>query len=157
MRSTASARAAVGAAAVFLAGAVAFQLYAAGPPHPVRWIDLSRDLRGIELPDPALRTFKVPKAIHDFQLESMPGVPPRRIPIDWRRDELVLVAPGPRSSTGYGVRILSVTERRNRIDVVAAETSPRLGERVAARVTYPFRLLELPRSGKRVSIIWRDA
>jgi len=96
----------------------------------------------------------VPKAIHDYQSEAMPGVPPRRIPVDWSREELILVSPGPRSSTGYAVRILSVTERRGRIDVRAAETSPRLGQPVQARVTYPFRLIAIPRSGKPVSISW---
>lgn len=145
----------VAAAALGLTVAVLFQLYAAGPPHPVAWRDLTPALKGIELPDPARRTFKVPKAIHDFQLETMPGVPPRRVPIDWQTQELVLVAPGPRSSTGYGVRILSVTQRRNRVDVVAEETSPRLGQPVEARVTYPYRLLEIPRTPKRVSIIWQ--
>lgn len=118
------------------------------------WRDLSARLRGIELPDPARRTFKVPDAIHDFQLEAMPGVKPRVVPLDWQKEELVLVAPGPRSSTGYGVRIVSVTQRRNRVDVVARETSPHLGEPVEPRVTYPFRLLAIPRTQKRVSIIW---
>jgi hypothetical protein len=144
----------VAAAALALAGAVVFQRYGAGSPSPLAWRDLTPALRGIELPDPARRIFKVPAAVRDFQREAMPGVPPRRVPLDWTRQELVLVAPGPRSSTGYGVRIVSVTERRDRIDVVARETSPRLGQRVAARVTYPFRLLAIPRSGKRVSIIW---
>lgn len=142
------------AGAVALGGAVAFQLYGAGPPHPLVWRDLTPRLRGIELPDPARRTFKVPAAIRDFQLEAMPGVTPRRVPLDWKREELVLVAPGPRSSTGYGVQIVSVTQRRDRIDIVARETSPRLGDPVEARVTYPYRLLAIPRSGKRVSIIW---
>ncbi|HEY6029832.1 MAG TPA: protease complex subunit PrcB family protein [Gaiellaceae bacterium] len=152
MSPSSSTSAAVAAAALALTGAVVFQLY--GSPSPLAWRDLSPRLRGIELPDPARRTFKVPAAIRDFQLEAMPGVTPRRVPLDWRREELVLVSPGPRSSTGYGVRIVSVTERRDRIDVVARETSPRLGDRVEARVTYPYRLLAIPRSGKRVHIVW---
>lgn len=142
------------AAAVGLTGAVLFQLYGAGSAQALRWRDLTPRLHGIELPDPARRTFKVPEAIHDFQVEAMPGVPPRAVPLDWQKEELVLVAPGPRSSTGYGVRILSVTQRRNRVDVVAEETSPRLGQRVEPRVTYPYRLLAIPRTPKRVSIIW---
>ena len=149
-----STSAVVAAAALALTGAVVFQLYGAGSPSPLAWRDLSPRLRGIELPDPARRTFKVPAAIRDFQLEAMPGVTPRRVPLDWRREELVLLSPGPRSSTGYGIRIVSVTERRSRIDVVARETSPRLGDRVEARVTYPYRLLAIPRSGKRVHIVW---
>ena len=144
----------VAAAALGLTAAVLFQLYGAGPAHTVRWRDLTPRLRGIELPDPARRTFKVPDAIHDFQLEAMPGVKPRVVPLDWQKEELVLVAPGPRSSTGYGVRILSVTQRRNRVDVVAEETSPQLGQHVEPRVTYPYRLLAIPRTEKRVSIIW---
>jgi hypothetical protein len=67
----------------------------------------------------------------------------------------VLISPGPRSSTGYGVEVLSVSEQRRSILVRARELTPSLGDPVQARVTYPYRLIELPRSRKPVGIDWQ--
>jgi hypothetical protein len=144
----------VALAAAVLAAGVAANRLAGGSAHAVAWRDLSPRLRGIELPVPARRIFKVPRAIHDFQAEMMPGLHPRKVPLDWSSDELVLVSPGPRSSTGYGVRVERVEEWRNRVDVFVRETSPTRATRVQARVTFPYRLIAIPRSGKRVSIVW---
>lgn len=74
-------------------------------------------------------------------------------PVDFSRHELLLVAPGPRSSTGYSVRILSVTERGSTVTVKVRERTPTLADHVEARVTYPFRLLSLP-AGKDVRVAW---
>ncbi len=74
-------------------------------------------------------------------------------PVDFSERQLLLVAPGPRSSTGYSVRILSVTERDGTIAVKVRERSPMLGDHVEARVTYPYRLLSLP-AGKAVHVDW---
>jgi hypothetical protein len=79
---------------------------------------------------------------------------PRPARVDFARDALLLISPGPRSSTGYGVRVLSVSERRRSILVRVRETTPRLGQSVRARVTYPYRLIEIPRTGKSVAIDW---
>jgi protease stability complex PrcB-like protein len=74
--------------------------------------------------------------------------------IDFTRREAILIAAGPRSSTGYQLRILSVHESGNRIVVRMRERTPSLGDPVAARVTYPFRLLTVPRSGKSLRLKW---
>jgi hypothetical protein len=68
--------------------------------------------------------------------------------------ERVLIAPGPRSSTGYGVQVVRVVEQRRQILFDVREVSPRLGERVQARVTYPYKLIEIPRTRKHVTIHW---
>jgi hypothetical protein len=68
--------------------------------------------------------------------------------------ERVLVSPGPRSSTGYGVRVVSVTERRRQIMLRVRELTPHLGQRVQARVTYPYVLIEIPRTRKHVAVDW---
>lgn len=65
-----------------------------------------------------------------------------------------MLAAGPRSSTGYGVEVRSVREQRGRIVVRVRERTPELGDRVAARVTSPYRLITLPRRAKPVYIIW---
>jgi protease stability complex PrcB-like protein len=82
-------------------------------------------------------------------------VRPRHVGVDFARRELVLVSPGPRSSTGYGVRVLAVVERRRSILVRVRETTPSLGQPVQARVTYPYRLISIRRVGKPVRIDWQ--
>ena len=74
-------------------------------------------------------------------------------PVDFSTRQLLLVSPGPRSSTGYSVRILSMTERDGAITVKVRERTPTLADHVEARVTYPYRLLSLP-AGKTVYVDW---
>jgi hypothetical protein len=73
--------------------------------------------------------------------------------IDFSRQQLVLVSPGPRSSTGYSVEVVSVREHDGKITVRVRERAPRLTEQVEARVTYPYRLLSLP-AGDDVYVDW---
>jgi hypothetical protein len=83
--------------------------------------------------------------------------PGRRIrlpPIDFARKEVYLVAAGPRSSTGYDLRIVRVQDDGDRVQVVVRERTPSLGDPVSARVTYPFRLITLPRDDKPVKLKW---
>ena len=74
-------------------------------------------------------------------------------PIDFSRQETFLVAAGPRSSTGYALRIVRVQEQGGNIDVAVREDTPSLGDPVRARVTYPYRLL-LFDSTKPVRLKW---
>jgi hypothetical protein len=73
--------------------------------------------------------------------------------IDFSRRQLLLVSPGPRSSTGYSVEVVSVREQSSKITVRVQERAPQLGEHVEARVTYPYRLLSLP-AGDKVYVDW---
>jgi len=90
----------------------------------------------------------------DYLQHAMPG---RRIElprIDFSRREAILVAAGPRSSTGYHLRILGVREVGSRIVVTVRERTPSLGQPVTAKVTYPFRLITVPRSDKHLRLKW---
>ncbi|HEX3266388.1 MAG TPA: protease complex subunit PrcB family protein [Gaiellaceae bacterium] len=82
----------------------------------------------------------------------MPGRTPRIPPHDWNRDQVVVIALGPRSSTGYSLRILRVVERRRGIYVYVREETPALGDPVQARVTYPYRVLNMHGSAKPVYV-----
>ncbi len=82
-----------------------------------------------------------------------PGVKITLPPIDYANRETFLVAAGPRSSTGYSLRVVRVYEHGDHVQVVVRERAPALGDRVRARVTYPFRLLVLP-SHKPVHLKW---
>ncbi|MDX6402027.1 MAG: PrcB C-terminal, partial [Gaiellaceae bacterium] len=82
-------------------------------------------------------------------------------PIDFTRREAYLVAAGPRSSTGYDLRIVSVRDTGGHIVVTVHERTPGLGDRtpglgdpVRARVTYPFRLIALRASDEPVKLKW---
>lgn len=85
---------------------------------------------------------------------AAPGRVFRIPPIDFGRDEAFLLAAGPRSSTGYDLRIVAVRDEGGRVVVVVRERTPKLGEPVRARVTYPFRLIVFPRSSKPVRLHW---
>ncbi|MEK6275256.1 MAG: protease complex subunit PrcB family protein [Actinomycetota bacterium] len=65
----------------------------------------------------------------------------------------MLVSPGPRSSTGYFIEVLSVRERGGKITVRLRERTPGVSENVHPGVTYPYRLLSLP-AGKDVYVDW---
>jgi hypothetical protein len=72
--------------------------------------------------------------------------------IDFATRRAVLVAIGPRSSSGYAVEIESVREERRRVVVTVRERAPELGQPLRPRVTYPFRLITLPRDDKPIVI-----
>jgi hypothetical protein len=120
----------------------------------VAFQDVSAQLHPAEFTRQIRQIFDTRRDLLDYLERAMPG---RRIhlpPIDFSRREAILVAAGPRSSTGYRLRLLSVYERGNRIVVRIRERTPSLGERVTAKVTYPFLLLTVPRSDKSLRLKW---
>jgi len=113
----------------------------------VAWRDVSDEVAPVLTYDVTRRLFRTPGQFHElFGSET-------QAPVDFSTRQLLLVSPGPRSSTGYFVRILSVTERGDEITVRVRERTPTLADRVQARVTNPFRLLSLP-AGKNVLVDW---
>jgi hypothetical protein len=64
--------------------------------------------------------------------------------------ERVLVASGPRSSTGYSLEIASAVVERGRISIVVRE----IDEPGRAKITYPYRLLVFPKLDRPVHIHW---
>lgn len=63
---------------------------------------------------------------------------------------MALLAVGPRSSTGYELRVVRVTEQEDRVTVVVRERTPGLEDRVQARLTFPYRLIAVPAGEKPV-------
>ena len=82
----------------------------------------------------------------------MPGRAPEPPPIAFANREVVVVSLGPRSSTGYSLRVERVVERRRGIDVYLRERTPSLGDPVEPRVTYPYRAIAIARSTKPVYV-----
>jgi hypothetical protein len=83
---------------------------------------------------------------------TMPGRAPEPPPVDFGRREVVVVSLGPRSSTGYSLRVERVVERRRQIDVYLRERTPSLGDPVEPSVTYPYRAITIPRTSKPVYV-----
>jgi hypothetical protein len=65
-------------------------------------------------------------------------------------EERVLIASGPRSSTGYALEVRRAVVERGRVSIVVRE----LDEPGRAEVTYPYRLLVFPKLDKPVHVHW---
>jgi len=123
-------------------------------PRPVPYTDLTKEVGPLEFTRITRDVFRDRKRLVDVLVRNNPG---RRIDlpaVDFSRQEVYLVAAGPRSSTGYDLRVVRVEDQGGRIVVVVHERTPSLGDPVTARVTYPFRLIALPRSDKPVKLKW---
>jgi len=82
--------------------------------------------------------------------------------VDWARDMVVVVALGPRPTTGYAVRIEEIVATATTMDVHCLETRP--GSYAAHMMTYPFHAVvvavaarrETPRLVSRVEVTKDD-
>ena len=112
--------------------------------RPVAWRDLSRGIGPLTIVLQERRLFRDQGQLDRYLARA--GSRGRAPTINFSKRQLLLVSPGPRSSTGYAVEVLSVRERDGDITVRVRERSPGLGTHVEARVTHPYRLLSLPAS-----------
>jgi hypothetical protein len=136
---------------VLAAGLFAARLLPEGENRPVAWRDLSVEVGPLEITRSERRLIQERKALARFLARAgFDGTLPE---IDFSKRQLLLVSPGPRSSSGYAVDVLDVTEKDEEITVRVREQTPGLGERVDPRVTHPYRLLSLP-AGKDVYVDW---
>jgi hypothetical protein len=125
-----------------------------GAARPVPYQDLTKAAGPLEFTRITRGLFRTQSALVG-ELERMnPGRTINPPPVDFRREEVYLVAAGPRSSTGYDLRIVRVQDDGDHVTVVVRERTPSLGDPVQARVTYPFRLIALPRSDEPVKLKW---
>jgi hypothetical protein len=111
-------------------GAIGLHAYGHTGSTPVPWKDVSAQATGLD------------RSVAAFEVDKQGS------------RERILISPGPRSSSGYEVQIARIVEQRRQILVDVREVSPHLGQRVLARVTYPYKLIEIPRTRKHVTIHW---
>jgi protease stability complex PrcB-like protein len=123
-------------------------------PRPVVYEDLTGAVGPLQFTRITRDVFRSRASLLDVLERNNPGRVIRLPEIDFSRREVYLVAAGPRSSTGYRLRVVEVRDEGSRIVVVVHEETPSLGDPVAARVTYPFRLISFPRSDKPVKLKW---
>jgi protease stability complex PrcB-like protein len=99
------------------------------------------------------QAFKTRKSFATYVRRESPGIAPLPA-IDWSRREAILISAGPRSSTGYVLHIVSVRETAHHVVVTVHEDTPTLSQPVEARVTYPYRLITIPRTSKPLFLHW---
>jgi hypothetical protein len=139
--------------ALLIAGRLVYtQVWGRGDAHAIAWTDLTHRMGTIEFTRRVQGVYHSRAAFERLLEATMPGRVPRLPRHDWAHDQVVVIALGPRSSTGYSLRILSVVERRRGIYVSAREQTPALGESVTARVTYVYRLLSMHGRAKPVYV-----
>jgi hypothetical protein len=118
------------------------------------WSDVTARLGEVHWPRRIGRSFDSRDELVRELRRVQPLDPPAAPAFDFTRRRLVLAAAGPRSSTGYDVRVVRVVERRDRIQVDVRELTPSLRDRVEAKLTFPYRLIAIPEGGKRVEVRW---
>jgi len=119
------------------------------------WQDVTTQMGPVLWPKSVSRSFWRRRQVTRYLARTFPLGAPEVPRFDFARRRLILVAAGPRSSTGYGVEIVRITERRSTIDVLAREKTPSLSTRVVPKLTSPYRLITIPATSKRVYVQWQ--
>ena len=122
-----------------------------GESRPVAWHDLGARVGPLRITDRESRVFREQEDLDRYLARA--GARGEAPQVDFARRQVLLVSPGPRSSTGYEVHVLTVRERGGDITVRVRERTPTLQDRVEARVTHPYRLLSLP-GDQEVTVDW---
>jgi hypothetical protein len=130
---------------------LAVRLLPEGKGQAVAWRDLTSQVGPLEIVHSDHRLFRERSRLEKY-LKGVQAARPAPA-VDFSARQLLLVSPGPRSSTGYSVEVLSARERGGTITVRVRERTPQLGENVQPRVTYPYRLISLP-AGNDVYVDW---
>jgi hypothetical protein len=112
-----------------------------GSARPLEYEDLTPKLGSLEFTRITVNRASSRSELLEVLRRNNPGRKVVLPPLDFRRQETFLVATGPRSSTGYALRVVRVENQGGHINVVVRELTPSLGDPVRARVTYPYRLL----------------
>lgn len=130
---------------------LAIRLLGEGESRPVAWRDLTAQVGPLRITDRENRLFRDEEELARYLAQAKARAAATQV--DFPQRQLLLVSPGPRSSTGYEVEVLSVREQDGEITVRVRERTPTLQDRVDARVTHPYRLLSLP-ADKEVAVDW---
>jgi len=129
---------------------VAYGLWPEREGAPVTWSDLTAEAGPLTITRETKRVFRERIPLAKYLTAAGGRVPAA---VDFERRQVLLVSPGPRSSTGHSMEVLEVRERDGSVTVTVRERTPELGERVEPRVTFPYRLLSLP-AGTDVYVDW---
>jgi hypothetical protein len=128
------------------------QWWGRGDVHELAWRDLNGELGRVEFTRKVSAVYRSRAPFAHLLEATMPGRAAKVPPVDFDRREVVVISLGPRSSSGYSLRVERVVERRREIDVYLRERTPALGDLVDPRVTYPYRAITIARTSKPVYV-----
>ena len=139
---------------VLLGGVIAGYLATSGggKRKPIPWRDVTAQAGTVRWADPTNSVIRNQQKLDKLFRVATLGPHPKPPQIDFGKRLAVLIATGPRSSTGYSLSVESVTEKGERIDVVVREHTPSLTDHVTPRLTFPFRLITLAKTSKHVHV-----
>jgi hypothetical protein len=132
---------------VLLAGWVTYKhVFAHKTQRGLPWLDLTNVVGPLTFEHATTRELPGPKtfALYLRQHEATRKVPPP----DFKHGILLVVAVGPRSSTGYSLQVLRVTEQRSRVVVKLRENTPTIAKPGKTKLVYPYRMLTFPKTHK---------
>jgi hypothetical protein len=135
---------------------VAVVVYRLIPPgghwEPVAgWRDLTATFGPQPWPVPVVSIIRDRKKLELILHNVFPGKPPKPPPIDFAHRLALLYTLGPRSSTGYHLNVVFLRQKGNNILVDFREQTPTLRVETTPKLTYPYRLLTIPRTTKQIS------
>ncbi len=108
------------------------------------WRDLTAELGYVRWPVQVVSVIKSRDKFARILADTIPRGTPNPPAVDYRHREALLIALGPRSSSGYRLKIVHIMRRGRRILVVLREVTPRLGGPQRAGLVFPYRLLTIP-------------
>ncbi|MCB0402822.1 MAG: protease complex subunit PrcB family protein [Flavobacteriales bacterium] len=71
--------------------------------------------------------------------------------VDLEEFDVILVALGERNSGGYSIQVESAVSIGNAVTVTVIETKPGSNCMTTEAITYPFQLVQIPKTGKTIS------
>ncbi len=128
------------------------QWWGRGGAHELAWRDLNARLGRVEFTRKVIAVYRSRGPFAHLLEATMPGRAPKPPSVDFGRREVIVVSLGPRSSTGYSLRVERVVERRREVDVYLRERTPSLRDPVEPWVTYPYRAITIARTAKPVYV-----
>lgn len=140
-------------AALVVAWPVASALQGHRPGRPLAYENLTARLGRVTFPRSTVHVFTRGDKLAAYLAAVMPGNEPAAPPIDFSRRKAVLAAVGPRSSSGYFLRVVSASLRDGHARIVLREIAPGLHDRVVPGVTYPYLLITIPRTKRSTAVV----
>jgi hypothetical protein len=71
--------------------------------------------------------------------------------IDFENKMLIAIALGKRNSGSYSIQVKSILETKNGININASENKPGASCNTSSVMVYPFQLIEIPRTAKKIT------
>jgi hypothetical protein len=122
-----------------------------GTPRPLPWRDLTAETGKLVLPRGITREFISHPQLASY-LHARGG---KHVPrVEFPRWRAVLITLGPRSSSAYSLRVLGVAEDNEHVVVSVRWTNATLANPGRPELTFPYRLITLPTTGKTIHLAW---